>query len=218
MTDTTCTIPGCTTTRIFARGWCGAHYKRWYRHGDPLADVHRRAPDGATPDERLRYVGWTEVQRREGLTPCWEWKGLTDRRAYGRVWDGQRVAAAHRLAYTAWAGPLDDDELALHACDNPPCINPEHLSPGTGADNTRDMLRRARSANGERSPHHRLTDDDVAAIRAAYTGTWGQQAELARAYGVAPSAISMIVRGLKRTEETHWEALEDDRHLVGARR
>lgn len=217
MTDTTCTIPGCTTTRIFARGWCCAHYKRWYRHGDPLAEVNRRAPDGATPEERLRYAGWTVVQRRDGLAPCWEWDGLTDRRGYGRVWDGTRVAAAHRLAYTTWTGPLAADTLIRHACDNPLCINPAHLAPGTDAQNSADMVARSRSANGERRPH-KLTDADVAAIRAAYTGAPGEQASLARAYRVAPSRISTIVRFVSRTEETHWEALEDDRHLVGARR
>lgn len=218
MTDTTCTIPGCTTTRIFARGWCGAHYKRWYRHGDPLAEVNRRAPDGASPEERLRYAGWTVVQRRDGLTPCWEWNGLTDRRGYGRVWDGTRVAAAHRMAYTTWVGLVDDDELTLHACDNPPCINPDHLRTGTVQQNSTDMVSRRRSANGERRPQHKLTDDDVAAIRAAYTGRRGEQSQLEAQYDVSSSWISMLVRWVGRTEQTNWEALEDDRHLVGARR
>lgn len=179
-----------------ARGWCGPHYKRWYRHGDPLAPINRRAPRGASADERLRYVGWTVVQRRPGLTPCWEWKGLRDPAGYGRVWDGERVVAAHRLARATWATPLAEDEFGCHRCDNPPCIRPDHVFSGDEGSNAADMVTKRRSSNGERRPSAKLTDADIAAIRAAYTGARGQQARLAEAYGVVPSRISMIVRGL----------------------
>lgn len=217
MEKPTCTIPGCGKTKIMARGWCGTHYKRWYRHGDPLAQVNRRAPNGATPEERLRDVGWTIIQRRPDLTPCWEWDGLTDRAGYGRIWDGERVAATHRVAFATWAGPLAPTDHVLHRCDNPPCMNPEHLHPGDDATNMAEMVTRKRAANGERRPH-KLTDADVAAIRKAYTGERGQQTHLAEQYGVAQSRISVIVRGLARTEETHWEAQHDRDLAVRARR
>lgn len=217
MDNPTCTIDGCDRTNIMARGWCSTHYKRWYRHGDPLADVNRRAPDGATLAERLAYVGWTAVQRRDGMTPCHEWKGLRDRRHYGRVWDGERVRGAHRVAYEAEHGPVPDDLHILHQCDNPPCMNREHLTSGDDTANMAEMVTRKRSANGERRPH-KLTDADVTAIRAAYTGERGQQTRLAEQYGVTQSRISMIVRNLVRTEGTNWEAVHDDRHLVGSRR
>ena len=215
MHDPTCSIPGCGKTKIMARGWCGTHYKRWYRHGDPLAEVNRRAPDGATPEQRLNSVGWATFNRRPHLTPCWEWSGLTDRAGYGRVFDGQRVAAAHRVAYATWVGPLADGVHVLHQCDNPPCINPDHLHTGDDAANMAEMVARKRSDNGERRWSSKLTDQDVADIRAAYTGERGQQARLAERYGVASSWISMIVRDLARTEETHWEAMHDGRRHVG---
>ena len=218
MAKVTCTIDGCDRTKIMARGWCGPHYKRWYRHGDPLAPINRRAPDGSTADERLRYVGWTEVQRRDGLTPCWEWDGLLDKRGYGRVWDGERVAAAHRLAYVTWGGELADDELACHRCDNPACINPAHIFPGDDATNAADMATKLRSCNGENRPQTKLTDADVAAIRAAYTGRRGEQARLAARYGVSPSRVSVIVRGRARTRVTGQKVVELDAVLGRGRR
>ncbi|MFZ1361336.1 MAG: HNH endonuclease signature motif containing protein [Candidatus Nanopelagicales bacterium] len=213
MTERTCKIDGCDRTNIMARGWCGPHYKRWYRHGDPQAPIHRRAPDGATLEDRLRYVGWQEVQKRPDLTPCWEWQGLKDRAGYGRVWDGKRVAAAHRAAFETWNDPIQTGLLVCHRCDNPPCMNPEHLFLGTDQQNLDDAVAKKRIANGERRPHT-LTDSDVAEIRAAYTGERGQQAILAREYGTVPSNISVIVRRLSRKEETHWETMPDDKRLA----
>lgn len=214
MTDRTCSIPGCERTNIMARGWCGSHYKRWYRHGDPLAEVNRRAPDGATHAERLSYVGWDVVQRRDGMTPCHEWKGLRDRRDYGRVWDGERVRGAHRVAYEAEHGPVPDDVHVLHQCDNPPCMNREHLTSGDDATNMAEMVTRNRSDNGENRWSVKLTDAEVAAIRAAYTGDRGQQTRLADQYGVAQSRISVIVRGLARVRPTNRKAGGDDDDLL----
>ena len=209
MTDPTCSLPGCDR-KVFARGWCGSHYKRWYRYGDPLAEVNRRAPDGASLETRLCYVGWTERLVRPDLGPCWEWNGLLDRRGYGRVWDGTRVAAAHRASYETWAGPIGPDDLACHRCDNPPCVNPAHLFLGTDADNARDMVQKLRSCNGENRPQHKLTDVQVARLRASYTGARGEQAALARQYGVVPSYVSVLVRGLARTRRTNRKAAVDD--------
>lgn len=217
MKEITCLIPGCDCTKIQARGWCGPHYKRWYRHGDPLATINRRAPNGATLAERIEYVGYDVVQRRADLSPCWEWKGLTDKGGYGRLWDGERVRAAHRASYELWVGELPAELHACHHCDNRICINPEHLFPGDDDDNMADMVNKSRSANGERRPQHKLTDAQVAALRAEYTGSRGEQTALAAKYGIGQPMVSMLVNGKARNKETNWEALNRDAGLAGVR-
>lgn len=179
------------------------HYKRWRRHGSPTAPVNRRAPDGATLEERLAYVGWTERDVNPDLGPCWEWNGLRDRAGYGRLWDGARVVAAHRAAIDAGLSP---DAFVCHRCDNPPCVNPSHLFVGDASTNAADMAAKRRVSHGERRWNVKLTDDDVAAIRDAYTGKRGEQARIAEVYGVSPSRISVIVRGIARTDRTKFNA------------
>lgn len=194
-----CCIDGCPNTRIMAKGMCTTHYKRWYRHGDPLAEVNAPTPKGATDRERLEFRGW---QVTEG--GCWEWCGLRDERGYGRLWTGKRVEFAHRVMYRDERGNLPTDADILHQCDNPPCINPAHMRLGDDADNADDKVRRGRSINGELSHAHKLTDEQVAAIRESYTGAWGEQSRIADQYGVRQSYISVLVRGLARTKPTNW--------------
>lgn len=55
---------------------------------------------------------------------------------------------AHRCAWRLWRGPIPEGKLVLHHCDNPRCINPDHLYLGTDADNVRD--REARGRGGRR--------------------------------------------------------------------
>lgn len=203
-TQRSCAVDGCDNTRIQARGLCTTHYKRWYKHGDPLVKVKKYAPKGATLQERMDFHGYKEVQRIDGITPCHEWVALRDDNGYGRVWNGSRVEFAHRAAYRQHYGQLDDDADMMHQCDNPPCINPEHLKPGDDGLNALEKVQRNRSLNGELSHWHKLTDEQVEAIRSEFTGKRGQQSRLAEKYGVAPSYISVLVRGLSRKRPTNW--------------
>jgi hypothetical protein len=198
---TPCKVDGCPS-RHYARGWCVKHYNRWRKHGDPL--VSRTCPREATDEERLRFTGWTEVVRRPDLGPCWEWDGGTSSTGYGVVDLGRRQSTgAHRLAHKVWIGPLADDEKACHRCDNPPCMNPGHLFAGSAGDNMADMVTKNRDRNGERHANAKLSDADVAAIRATYTGQRGEQVRLAEHYGVSRTYVNWIVRDLRRTRPTN---------------
>jgi hypothetical protein len=86
--------------------------------------------------------------------------------------------------------------FVLHRCDNPPCINPDHLFLGTHADNMRDMVSKERGHN----PNVKLNAIDVSRIRQLYA-TGRMQGSLALEFGVTQSAISRVVNGLRHPEE-----------------
>lgn len=78
-----------------------------------------------------------------------------------------RKQYAHRLIFAILAVSLDDSLCVLHKCDNPGCVNPDHLFQGTRADNARDMRQkgRARGANGSKNYNAKLSEDNVSIIR-----------------------------------------------------
>ena len=83
---------------------------------------------------------------------CIEWGGarFVDG-GYGKLTKLEQArtgqAYAHRWAWEKFNGPIPKDGNVLHRCDNPPCINPEHLFLGTSLDNHRDMIAKGRQNN-----------------------------------------------------------------------
>lgn len=197
---TMCNETGCES-RTKARGLCSRHYQRAKYHG--TLDEHARSmvQSGATLDERLRHHGWDVSE-----SDCWVWRGSLNGNGYGQLAVGSnRPHIASRVAYEAWVGPIVDDEVVCHRCDNPPCINPDHLFVGDRAANNRDMADKGRSANGElRKTTFRLTDVQVGEIRAKYASGGIIQRELAHEYGVSQQLVSHLIRGTRRDRPTNW--------------
>lgn len=78
---------------------------------------------------------------------CWEWQGYIDRNGYGKAYDierppGQRTDWAHRVSYRRHKGPIPEGFHLDHECENPPCINPDHLCAVTPVEHVRRTLER----------------------------------------------------------------------------
>ena len=131
----TCTVDGCDGEYL-CRGWCRKHYSRWYRHGDLISMGIIRQP----AENRF----WVKVDKRSD-DECWEWIGCRSNKGYGWIVDDDsQQMVASRFSWRLHNGPIPDGMLICHTCDNPPCVNPQHLFLGTKTDNMRDMVAKGR--------------------------------------------------------------------------
>ena len=127
---------------------------------------------------------------------CWEFKGAKDINGYGRIWTGEQTHLVHRVSWEINIGPIPVGKLICHRCDNPSCINPEHLFIGDYTDNTQDMMQKGRrlSTRGEDSPTAKFTEADVSYIKAELcAGT--KRVVLAQRFNVSLGAIDGIKHG-----------------------
>jgi hypothetical protein len=118
------------------------------------------------------------------------WTAYTDRDGYGRFSLKGKKKRAHRVA-ARLDGRDPTGQVVRHTCDNPGCVNPDHLKIGTPKDNAGDMVRRGRSPRGARNGQSKLTRREVRRIRASRSPS----GFLAGLFGVAASTIRTIRTG-----------------------
>lgn len=100
---------------------------------------------------------------------------------------------AHRVSYQIYIGEIPKGLFVLHKCDNPKCVNPDHLFLGTQKDNVHDMYKKERdSVKGIDSHFSKLDEEKVLLIRKEYSYGMSQR-ELSEMFNVDPSNISYIV-------------------------
>jgi hypothetical protein len=160
-----------------------------------------------TTEERF----WSHVDR-SNPNDCWPWTSETNNKGYGRfaTYAGgrRRRVLAHRFAYQDATGQAPSaGTVLLHSCDNPPCVNPAHLRPGTQAENMADARRKGRTKKpplhvGVKAHSAKLCDDDVRDIR-MWLSLGYPQHSIATAYHVTQNAISQI--NLRKT----WQHVSD---------
>jgi hypothetical protein len=133
---------------------------------------------------------------------CWLWLGKRDRDGYGRFTLGGRRVRAHRFALSLSGVNIPDERVACHRCDNPSCVNPEHLFVGTHQDNARDRERKGRGGGakrrGEQNGRVKLTDAQVAAVTAMFSSGGYSKRTLGRVFDVSDVRIGQLVGGKQR--------------------
>lgn len=158
-------------------------------------------------DKSLEDRFWEKVKIGKP-DECWEWQAYKDskRRGYGhiRVSDKEivpspRPVAAHRVSWIINVGPIPKGMNVLHECDNPPCINPNHLFLGTYQDNTDDMIRKGRDRKnpclGEKNGFAKCTNSRVIYMRDLWDDGDGGYSykELAAKFGLHEDTIKGII-------------------------
>ena len=173
-----CCVKGCNKKAV-TRGWCGRHYQRWLKWGDPTFTLRSRG-------ETLEFIIKAFKFRNEC---CLEWPFHTDIGGYGRITIKGRDYMVHRLIlasrskrpYSTKKNPLQ----AAHNCGNPRCVNPRHLRWDTRSGNQQDRIYHGTQHNAK------LSDADILEIhRRAIRGE--HQPTIAADYGISQAYVSEI--------------------------
>jgi hypothetical protein len=177
---------------VYAKGYCRSHYKSFHRIGKPVAD---RLTIHGTIEKKfaIRSTGRNEKG-------CWIWSGSKDLDGYGSIRDGSKMKRAHRVSWELHKGSIPMGAYILHKCNNPSCVNPEHLSIGDHKENMQD-----RKANGKlwHSSGHKE------AMRKKMTGrviTWGAKLSEALKKLTPEQCLDILKRTAKGEKVIHLAA------------
>jgi hypothetical protein len=152
-----CSIADCKNV-VLVKGVCNTHYIRIKKN----KPVETKSCYELTPKERLlKFVKINEE------TNCWDWIGAKNRKGYGSLHFGGKTRIAHRMSYELYVGEIPSGLLVCHHCDQPECINPEHLFLGTDLDNSNDkfLKGRQRFLVGEDNVTSKLTTFEIVEIK-----------------------------------------------------
>lgn len=181
-----CSHDGCSQIRAnkYRTSYCSPHYWRSVEGRDMDAPIQRHAV-GLTPYERV-------ISNTKQVGECVVFTGLKTAAGYGRVSDSSKKngkSLAHRVVAEHHLGKSELN--VLHSCDNPSCVNIEHLRYGDQKENMRDAVKRHRTTRGYRNSQTKLSEDVVLSIFKSS----GKHADIAKKFNVPSSTVGNIKCG-----------------------
>lgn len=149
-----------------------------------------------TEDFRIRF---NKKWIKDEISGCWLWTAAcAGQMGYGQIKlpKQRKQEYAHRAAYMIYHGEIPVGMQVCHRCDNPKCVNPDHLFIGTSHDNHLDMKAKGRHLYGEKNLMAKLNLEQVTKIHEMLKIGIPQK-RIAMAYGVSSITISRIKRHLR---------------------
>jgi len=140
------------------------------------------------------------LERVEKTDSCWKWTGGRSRLGYGMIAEGKpskRTLWAHRASYMLFRGPIPPSICVCHSCDNPSCVNPDHLWLGTKSENFRDMTEKGRDNRwGNKTRDHEPSAKPFCVILPSGTAHAGTNIyEFSDELGISRSAFYKLKSG-----------------------
>lgn len=190
-----CALDDCKDVQQYvSSGLCGKHYQRRIKYGD--TDFIKQ------PQHNLYEPNLIIKRCKEVESGCLEWAGRRSSKGYGVIDIEAKGRSAHRVSYEIFIGAIPDGLHVLHKCDNPPCVNPEHLFLGTNDENVADKMLKRRNPQGVMYSSARLSDELVRAMRVRYAAG-DRVSDMAREAGVDYKTVEKAVKRLT------WKHVKD---------
>lgn len=117
---------------------------------------------------------------------CWIWQKSKNEKGYGRIQVKGKMWAAHRLSFTLSKGNILKGMVVCHSCDNPSCINPDHLWLGTMGENMLDMMKKGRGRISK------LSDEDKSKIVSLTSAGYSKE-DIARQFDTSLGVVIFIL-------------------------
>ena len=141
---------------------------------------------------KTTFERWRAKVDMKGPDDCWEWLGCKSDRGYGSFKKNKKMVRAHRYSYEHYKNngeSIPSNFCVCHHCDNPSCVNPDHLFLGTHKDNAQDRDRKGRGFYPDNKKH---TDDEAIKIRLDYASGLSQR-KVAKLNNSTQKAVWKIV-------------------------